>query len=127
MDQTSLNLHYKKVADVYEKGRIIVAGSPFNSVFFILKMTHFLAAYTSGQTSLHSVGAKALIDMMHIKKDDRVVDLGAGTCDTAGSETGRLLSSYNVIARLHYLHGAAGAASDLCGSCQGNVGYCHQE
>jgi len=60
MNQTTLNAHYKKVADVYEK------------------------AYTAGQNSLHSLGAKTIIQLMEIGREDRVVDLGAGTCDTAG-------------------------------------------
>ena len=110
MDQHTLNSHYRRLAGRYDQS--FSAGSSTSS---------------TGYSFSGEAGARTIIDMMNIKKEDRVVDLGAGTCSTAGSETGRLLSSYIIIARLYYLHGAAGAASDLCGSCQGNVGYCHQE
>ena len=37
-----------------------------------------------GHTFLGEEGAKDLIRMLKLQKDDKLVDLGAGTCTTAG-------------------------------------------
>ena len=65
MNQNLLNNHYKKVADRYDES--------------------FSAKNFTGYSFMGEAGARTIIDMMNIRKDDRVVDLGSGTCVTAGS------------------------------------------
>ena len=64
MNQNLLNDHYKKVADRYDES--------------------FSAKNFSGYSFIGEAGARTIIDLMNIRKDDRVVDLGSGTCVTAG-------------------------------------------
>ena len=67
MDQDTLNDHYKKLASKYDQS--------------------FSASSSStGYNFAGQAGAKTILDLMLIRKEDRVVDLGAGTCETAGSE-----------------------------------------
>ena len=65
MNQNLLNNHYKKVADRYDES--------------------FSAKNFTGYSFMGEAGARTIIDMMNIRKDDRVVDLGSGTCVTAGT------------------------------------------
>ena len=67
MDQDTLNDHYKKLASKYDQS--------------------FSASSSStGYNFAGQAGAKTILDLMLIQREDRVVDLGAGTCETAGSE-----------------------------------------
>ena len=65
MNQNLLNNHYKKVADRYDES--------------------FSAKNFTGYSFIGEAGARTIIEMMKIRKEDRVVDLGSGTCVTAGT------------------------------------------
>ena len=67
MKQEDLNDHYRKVAKDYD--------SAFSSK----------SDSGSGYTFLGRGGAEALMKMMDLQKQDKLVDLGAGTCVTAGN------------------------------------------
>ena len=99
MNQNLLNNHYKKVADRYDES--------------------FSAKNFTGYSFIGEAGARTIIDLMNIRKDDRVVDLGSGTCVTAGTTAGKLLilSPYNKLltpTRVHRVHGRLGESRDLC-------------
>ena len=65
MEQDTLNDHYKKLASKYDQS--------------------FSASSSStGYNFAGQAGARTIIDLMKIRREDRVVDLGAGTCETAG-------------------------------------------
>jgi len=59
-----LNEHYKSIAKNYEK--------------------MFASSHEDGYTFLGREGAKEIMKMMKLEVDDKLVDLGAGTCKTAG-------------------------------------------
>ena len=67
MNQAALNDHYKKLADSYDKS--------------------FSAGSSSGYSFVGSAGARTIIELMDIRRTDQVVDLGSGTCETAGNRT----------------------------------------
>ena len=64
MNQESLNEHYKSIAKNYED--------------------MFANSHEDGYTFMGKEGARELMKMMQLKVDDKLVDLGAGTCKTAG-------------------------------------------
>ena len=66
MNQSALNDHYKKVAHRYDES--------------------FSAKNFTGYSFSGEAGARTIVEMMSIRKDDRVVDLGSGTCVTAGTK-----------------------------------------
>lgn len=68
MNQETLNSHYKNIATKYD--------SSFTSTTEKGK---------KGHTFLGEDGAKDLVRMLKLQKDDKLVDLGAGTCTTAGN------------------------------------------
>ena len=69
MDQTALNNHYKNLAEKYDASY---------STFDVAEGSE--AKYDFAGES----GAKVIIELLGLKTDDRLVDLGAGTCKTAG-------------------------------------------
>ena len=68
MDQERLNDHYKKLASNYEQS-------------FRTKLDNQGSYSFMGED-----GALKIIEMMNITKNDKLVDLGAGTCITAGNK-----------------------------------------
>ena len=69
MDQNALNNHYKDLAEKYDDS--------------FSKLTVDSEAKTKFDFGGEN-GARVIIKLMDIKRDDRMVDLGAGTCKTAG-------------------------------------------
>ena len=69
MDQTSLNNHYKDLAEEYDDSftKLSAEGESNNKFDF------------GGENS-----ARLIVKLLDLKPDDRMVDLGAGTCRTAG-------------------------------------------
>ena len=68
VNQETLNFHYKNIANKYD--------SVFSSKTEEGK---------KGHTFLGEEGAKDLVRMLKLQKYDKLVDLGAGTCTTAGN------------------------------------------
>ena len=93
MNQNLLNNHYKKVADRYDES--------------------FSAKNFTGYSFIGEAGARAIIDLMNIRREDRVVDLGSGTCVTAGT-TITLQQGFMTPTRVHRVHGRVEESRDLC-------------
>jgi len=69
MEQNTLDNHYRNLAQNYD--------TSFS--------TDTLSNKSQGKYNfLGEEGAKVIVDLLDIKEDDRLVDLGAGTCKTAG-------------------------------------------
>ena len=69
MDQTTLNNHYKNLAGKYDESysKTTAAGESKTKYSF------------GGED-----GARCIIELLDVREDDLMVDLGAGTCATAG-------------------------------------------
>ena len=98
MNQNLLNNHYKKVADRYDES--------------------FSAKNFTGYSFIGEAGARTIIELMNIRREDRVVDLGSGTCVTAGTarviKICRLQQGFMTPTRVHRVHGRVEESRDLC-------------
>ena len=68
MDQDQLNTHYKRLASTYNQS-----------------FTSSTDDGKKGYTFLGEEGARIYQDLMKLRSSDKLVDLGAGTCVTAGN------------------------------------------
>ena len=68
MDQDQLNTHYKRLATTYNQS-----------------FTSSTDGGKKGYTFLGEEGAKIYQDLLKLRSSEKLVDLGAGTCVTAGN------------------------------------------
>ena len=88
MDQESLNNHYKALAKHYDKVRT------YGLIRLINVTNHYVCqVYTTsethqdgrrGYTVMGEQGARLLASSLRLRPGDKLVDVGAGTCVTAG-------------------------------------------
>ena len=91
MDQESLNNHYKALAQHYDKVCIFIISvtNHYECQVYTTSETH--QDGRRGYTVMGEQGARLLASSLRLRPGDKLVDVGAGTCVTAGQQQQMLM------------------------------------